>query len=114
MKLLFLAAFLAATCQTGPFPPQPNPDPVPFPPEPMGGAAPVVVADAGPAFDTDPSVRAACDNLAALHCVEGMVGCYRVLQRALDTRVTLVPLACLVGASSKSDVRACGPFVACP
>ena len=112
MKLLFLAASVFfTTCQTGPFP-QPPPDPVPFPPEPYD-SGPAPVRDAGPEPDLDPGVRDACAALARVGCSEGGESCGAVLQKVVAERLTPVPLACLVGAHSKSDVHACGPFVAC-
>ncbi len=129
--ILLIALFGFVACNS--CVPQPSPVP-PVPPAPTtidaGPPAPppvVVVVDAGPndaggaSFggaapqpDTTPGVRLACDNLAALKCAEGMTGCYRVLQHVVDVQLTAVPLGCLVGAHSKADVHACGPFVACP
>jgi hypothetical protein len=111
MKFLLLAAILATTCQTGPFPPQPNPDPVPFPPVDYdSGPAPVL--DAGPQPDLDPGVRSACASIARSGCVEGGPSCGPVMQKALAERLTIVPLGCLTGAATKEAIRACG-FVAC-
>ncbi len=119
-SLFWLVACNSCVPQPAPAPP-PDPvaiagaGPVPVPttpPEPP----PNVVVDAGPPVPepaVDPSVKRACDNLAALHCAEGMTGCYRVLQHAVDAQLTPVPLGCLVGAHSKTDVHACGRFVAC-
>lgn len=90
-----------------------GPTPAPAPPSPP----PVVIVDAGPPAPEpiiDPSVRGACANLAALHCAEGMPGCEVALQKAFVSRLTTVPLDCLISARSKGDVRACGRFVACP
>lgn len=82
----------------------------------MGGAAPV--SDAGPGPAVDPSVRLACDKLAALHCAEGMLGCYAVLQKVFvpvaGKPITIAPLGCIIGAANKPAVRACGAFVTCP
>lgn len=106
-----LFAFVAACNSCAATSPAPAPAPTQPAPQP-----PVVVVDAapGPTPDVDPGVRDACANLAALHCAEGMPGCAGVLQKALNERLTAIPLDCLVAAHSKADVHACGPFVACP
>jgi hypothetical protein len=81
-------------------------------------AAPVPAADAAlpPEPVVDPSVRDACKKLHDLQCAEGadLFGCERVVQKVLDERLTAVPLDCIVGASSKTGVRACGAFIKCP
>lgn len=114
-----MALLTAIACNSCAPAPSPAPPPIPTvtPPEldagPEAGGAPAV-EDAGPEPSVTPGVRLACDNLALLKCAEGMAGCYRVLQRVVDAQLTSVPLGCLVGATSKADVHACGRFVACP
>lgn len=120
MKIIALVLLVGALVACNSCVPQPAPSPSPSPPGPVPtvivDAAPPPVTDAapGPTPDIDPGVRDACANLAALHCAEGMAGCDVVMQKALVQRLTVVPLDCLVGAHSKSDVHACGKFVACP
>lgn len=118
--VLLLLCLFAVACNSCTPQPSPLPPPAPSPSPPvvvadagtaMGGASPV---DPGPEPVVDPGVRLACDNLSALHCAEGMAGCYAVLQKVVAERLTSVPLACLVAAHSKADVHACGKFVACP
>jgi hypothetical protein len=117
MRLILLfALFSVAACnscvpQPQPVPPAPT-DPtvvvVPPPPPP--------VVDAGPEPNVDRSVKDACRAISAAGCVEGanLADCEFQVQKALDDRLTPVPLACLVGAHTKDDVRACGRFVPCP
>lgn len=114
-KLILLCGLLtllvAAQCNPGPLPP-----PAPVPTVVIADAAPPPLTDAAPAPepDIDPSVRAACSTLAALQCPEGLAAdCRVVLQKAFVQRITIVPLDCLVGATSKPGARACG-FVTCP
>lgn len=80
----------------------------------MGGAAPVEVEDAGPEPAVDPGVRRACQNAAALGCSEAVpLGfCLRVTQRVVKENLTMVPLACMVGATTKTAMRHCG-FIGC-
>ncbi|HTA88919.1 MAG TPA: hypothetical protein VK745_05065 [Polyangiaceae bacterium] len=110
-KLLFLALFTFACNSCAASSPSPAPSPTQPAPQP-----PVVVVDAapGPQPDVDPGVRDACANLATLHCAEGMSGCPAALQKALNERLVAIPLDCLVAATSKAAVHACGAFVACP
>lgn len=113
---LGLFAFVAAcnnSCVTTPSPAPPKPPPVvvvdagPMPTPPLDAAP-------APQPDIDPGVRDACANLAALQCPEGLAAdCKVVLQKAFVQRITIVPLDCLVGATSKPVARACG-FVTCP
>lgn len=111
LALVQLASLLA--CNSCVSTPAPAPVSVPTA---VVDAGPAPVSDAAPAPqpDVDPGVRDACAKLAALHCAEGMSGCGAVLQKVLDERLTPVPLDCLVAATSKDAVRACGSFVACP
>ena len=117
--LLSLLCLFAAACNSC----TPLPGPAPEPPTPwdvgpgIGGASPEPSVDAGPPApepDTTPGVRLACDAITAAHCPEGGPSCYRVLQRAVDARLTPIPLDCYVAAKTKEAVRACGPFVPCP
>lgn len=118
--MLFAAIVMMAcnSCVPTPAPAPPTPIPtVTIPdagpsPIPMGGSAPVV--DAGPEPNVDPGVRDACANAAWLGCSEALdVGlCRRVTQRALAERLTVVPLACMVGAKTKADMQRCG-FIGC-
>jgi hypothetical protein len=122
MKRLFilfalLPLMVAAQCN-----PPPQPPPVPEPVAVAGASpapAPTDSVDAGPTPAppdpaVTPGVRLACAKLAQLACAEGGSSCQRVLQKAIDARITLVPLDCIVGADSKPAVRACGPFIICP
>lgn len=113
---LFAVACNACTSQRSPLPP-PSATPVPTVVVPdagpaMGGASPVL--DAGPEPDADSGVRSACQNLQKLGCPEAnpLEFCLRVTQRVLVENLTIVPLACMVGAKNKSDVAHCG-FVGC-
>ena len=116
--LSLLAALALVACNSCVPTPAPAPPPVPTvtidagPAPAMGGSSPV---DAGPEPDIDPSVRASCQNAAKLGCSEGrdVALCERVTQRALTERLTIVPLSCMVGATSKPEMQRCG-FIACP
>jgi hypothetical protein len=64
----------------------------------------------------DPTT-AACAQLAALGCQEGLASnCAVTLRKVADAGVGfgVSQLACLASAASKAAVRGCGPFVACP
>jgi hypothetical protein len=78
----------------------------------MGGAAPV--ADAGPQPDFDRSVLDACEKAHNLGCSEAqpVETCEHIVQRTLDSQLTIVPLACMVGATSKQAMQHCG-FISC-
>jgi hypothetical protein len=121
-RLMLFAALAFVACNS--CVPAPTPVPPPAPtvtipdagpsPIPMGGAAPIEDADAGPEPDVDPGVRYACRNAAALGCPEAkpIDFCLRVTQRVLVERLTIVPLNCMVGARTKTDMQHCG-FIGC-
>lgn len=68
---------------------------------------PTTLPDGGDVSD------AVCSHLGALQCREGLdVSCRVVVRRVLETRLTDLRVTCLLGAQTKSAVRACGQ--ACP
>jgi hypothetical protein len=90
MKPITIAALVASLTVACP----------PTPPEPH--VAPVGDAGQNPA-------GAICQHLAALKCAEGVdVDCVVVVKRVLDTRIVDLKPACLLQATTKSEVRACG------
>jgi len=111
MLFVLIAAVACNSCAPQPSPVPPAPAPVPTVVVPPPG--PWAVVDAGPEPVVDASVRQACQALAGAGCVEGGPSCPVNLQKALDDRLTTVPLACLVGVRTKADVHACGRFVVC-
>lgn len=133
LALVALAVLLAANCNPPPVPPAP-PSPVadaaPPPPvivdaAPAPAPTPTVVADAAPppAPDAGPTpvpltpVGAACFNLAAIKCSDGIApNCVATLQHVVDFQAAnhgkAPPLACLAGAKTAAAARACG-FVSC-
>lgn len=120
MKHLYLLAALTLVACNSCIPaPAPSPTPVPTvvvpdagPPPAMGGAAPV--ADAGAQPDIDRSVLDACENAHRLGCSEAqpVETCEVITQRALNAQITVVPLSCMVGATSKQVMQHCG-FISC-
>jgi hypothetical protein len=119
-NIILLGALALMACNSCVPTPAPAPTPVPTvsvpdagPPPAMGGAAPI--ADAGPEPIIDLSVRRACERASALGCSEArdLALCERVTQRAFTEQLIIVPLACMVGATSKADMQRCG-FIGCP
>lgn len=115
--LVIIPALLLAACQScSPL----NPPVVP-PDSGDAGPSPTVVVptppigDAGPTPDpaVDPVVRSTCTNLAKIGCVEGGPMCLRTFQNVLVDGLTKIPWTCLVSATDKSDVHACGKEVPC-
>ena len=85
--------------------PQPAPPPVPTvtPPAPTDGGPRRI----GDAYDD------ACSVLAAAGCPEGQDPTCAATMRRTDAKgITIVPLSCLTGAHTASQIRACG-FVTC-
>ena len=104
IKALLLSAFLATTCEVGPFP---KPAPQPEPPTPWDDS---ITAGAAPTGQAE----MICSNLHTQKCPEGdsIATCVSVVQHTLDTKLTRVPAQCLIGAQSPQAVHACG-FVTC-
>lgn len=87
----------AATCN--PTPPAPTPIPTP--------------ASEGDAGTSDYVYEQACASLHRAECDEGSdPHCASALKNG--AAITPVPIKCLTAAWTKSQVRACGPFVKCP
>ena len=110
--LFGLVACNSCTQPPAPVPPAP-PDPTVVVPPPPDPPPPAPVVDAGPEPIVDRSVRQACEAIAQAGCIEGGPSCTVNVQKALNDRLTPVPLACLVAVHTKADVHACGHFVPC-
>ena len=105
LKLCVLVLACAPlACPPTPTPPGPDADAAPVPSD-----APLPVSDSSPAS----AVVQACANLQAAGCSEGEPTCPRVLQDALDSRISkkVTPplVACVAAAGSlPTTIRACG------